>query len=276
LKNKRGNATERKAAGKAVKKTAKKAVKKRANQPARRVTAAAKRVKAARAEGTAIPATRARRGRESREGKRVRVAEIVRRLQREYPDARCSLDFRNPYELLVATILSAQCTDERVNMVTPALFRRYPTAHDLAGARTEELEELIRSTGFFRNKARSLLGMSNAVVDRHQGRIPDDMEDLVDLPGVGRKTANVVLGNAFGKADGVVVDTHVTRLSHRLGLTRQHDAVRIEDELMQIVAREDWIDIAHLFIHHGRAVCRAQKPRCPECVLADLCPSARL
>ncbi|HEX7091350.1 MAG TPA: endonuclease III [Longimicrobiales bacterium] len=207
-------------------------------------------------------------------GARERAAEIVRRLRAEYPDARCSLDHADAYQLLVATILSAQCTDERVNQVTPALFARYPTPEDLAGARQEELEELIRSTGFFRNKAKSLLGMANAVVERHGGRVPDEMDALVALPGVGRKTANVVLGNAFGKAEGVVVDTHVTRLSNRLGLTRHKDAAKIEADLMEIVAREDWTDLAHLFIYHGRAVCRAPKPRCGACVLADLCPSA--
>jgi len=215
-----------------------------------------------------------RRGRESIAAKKARAAEIVRRLRAEYPDARCSLDHENAYQLLVATILSAQCTDERVNQVTPALFARYPTAEDLAAARQEELEELIRSTGFYRSKAKSLLGMANALVERHGGQVPDTMDALVELPGVGRKTANVVLGNAFGKAEGVVVDTHVTRLSNRLGLTRHKDPVKIEADLMELVPREDWTDLAHLFIYHGRAVCKAPKPRCGECVLADLCPSA--
>ena len=215
-----------------------------------------------------------RRGRESIAAKKARAAEIVRRLRAEYPDARCSLDHENAYQLLVATILSAQCTDERVNQVTPALFARYPTAEDLAAARQEELEELIRSTGFYRSKAKSLLGMANALVERHGGQVPDTMDALVELPGVGRKTANVVLGNAFGKAEGVVVDTHVTRLSNRLGLTRHRDPEKIEADLMACVAREDWTDLAHLFIYHGRAVCKAPKPRCGECVLADLCPSA--
>jgi len=206
--------------------------------------------------------------------KKERAAEIVRRLRAEYPDARCSLDHEDAYQLLVATILSAQCTDERVNQVTPALFARYPTPEDLAGARQEELEELIRSTGFFRNKTKSLLGMANAVVEEHGGRVPDEMDALVKLPGVGRKTANVVLGNAFGKAEGVVVDTHVTRLSNRLGLTRNKDPVKIEFDLMKVIAREDWTDLSHLFIYHGRAVCKAPKPRCGECVLAGICPSA--
>jgi endonuclease-3 len=218
----------------------------------------------------------ARRARETVEQKRRRAAEIVRRLRAAHPDARCSLTHENAYQLLTATILSAQCTDERVNQVTPALFEYYPQPQDLAGAKTDELEERIRSTGFFRNKAKSLLGMANAVVDRHGGRIPDTMEELVALPGVGRKTANVVLGNAFGKAEGVVVDTHVTRLSGRLGLTRERDPVRIEKDLMKLIPRQDWTDLAHLFIDHGRAVCRAPTPRCPECVLTDICPSSRV
>jgi endonuclease-3 len=204
------------------------------------------------------------------------VAEIIARLHTEYPEARISLDFDNPYELIVATILSAQCTDERVNMVTPALFKRFSTPDHLAGARPEVVEDMIRSTGFFRNKTKSLLGMANAVVDRHEGRIPNTMEELVRLPGVGRKTANVVLGNAFGIDEGIVVDTHVTRLSNRLGLTRQQDAVKIEQDLVKIVPPEEWTDIAHLFIHHGRAVCKAPTPRCAQCVLSDICPSSRV
>ncbi|MBX6364500.1 MAG: endonuclease III [Gemmatimonadetes bacterium] len=211
---------------------------------------------------------------ESRAALRERTAEIVRRLRAEYPDARCSLDHQDAYQLLVATILSAQCTDERVNQVTPALFARYPDADALAGARTEELEALIRSTGFYRNKAKSLLGMAAALVERHGGRVPADMDALVKLPGVGRKTANVVLGNAFGMAAGVVVDTHVKRLSARLGLTAHTDPETIEADLMDIVAREDWTDLSHLFIYHGRAVCKAPKPRCAACVLADICPSS--
>jgi endonuclease-3 len=205
-----------------------------------------------------------------------RVAEIIARLHAEYPEARISLEFDNPYELIVATILSAQCTDERVNLVTPALFKRFPTPDDLAGARPAVVEDMIRSTGFFRNKTKNLLGMANAVVDRHEGRIPNTMEELVRLPGVGRKTANVVLGNAFGIDEGIVVDTHVTRLSNRLGLTRQQDAVKIEQDLVKIVPREEWTDVAHLFIHHGRAVCKAPTPRCAQCVLSDICPSSRV
>lgn len=205
-----------------------------------------------------------------------RVLEIIRRLEAEYPDATTSLDYRSPFELLVATILSAQCTDARVNMVTPVLFARYPTVRDLAGARTEDVEEIIRSTGFFRQKTKSLLGMADAVVERHEGRIPETMAELVKLPGVGRKTANVVLGNAFDTDEGVVVDTHVRRLSGRLGLTTHTDPARIEPDLMKLVPQDAWTDLPHLFIYHGRAVCKAPKPLCDQCVLADLCPSAGL
>ncbi|HEY8483448.1 MAG TPA: endonuclease III [Longimicrobiales bacterium] len=221
----------------------------------------------------AAPATESARGVAVADD-RARAREIIRRLREEYPDARCSLNFENPFQLLVATILSAQCTDERVNQVTPALFARYPTPEDLAGARQEELEELIHSTGFYRNKAKSLLGMAARLVEEHGGRVPDEMEALVRLPGVGRKTANVVLGNAFGKAEGVVVDTHVKRLAGRLGLSRASDPDRIEQDLMELVPREDWTDLAHLFIYHGRAVCKAPRPRCEACRLAELCPSA--
>ena len=214
--------------------------------------------------------------RESKETKRARALEIVARLKRVYPDARCSLDFQNAFQLLVATILSAQCTDERVNQVTPGLFKRFPEPEDMAGAKTEELEELIRPTGFYRNKTKSLLGMSNALVERHEGHVPDDMDNLVELPGVGRKTANVLLGNAFGKAEGIVVDTHVTHLSGRLGLTTETDAVKIEQDLIKLIPRDDWTLLAHLFIDHGRAVCKAPTPRCEVCVLNDICPSSRV
>ena len=222
------------------------------------------------------PQPKRRSRRESAAARRARTAEIVRRLHDEYPDAKCSLDHRNAYELLTATILSAQCTDERVNMVTPALFRRYPAPDDLAGARTEELEELIRSTGFFRNKAKSLLGMAGALTDRHAGSVPESMSELVALPGVGRKTANVVLGNAFQRNEGVVVDTHVKRVSGRLGLTSHTDPEKIELDLMALVERDEWTDISHLFIYHGRAVCKAPTPKCELCVLADICPSSRV
>jgi endonuclease-3 len=214
--------------------------------------------------------------RESKAAKRERAQEIVRRLKREYPDARCSLNYRNPYELIVATILSAQCTDERVNQVTPALFKRYPSAAELADARPEELEVLIKSTGFFRNKTKSLLGMANALLERHNGDVPSQMDALVELPGVGRKTANVVLGNAFHITEGIVVDTHVSRLSGRLGLTPQTDAVKIEEDLMPLIERDDWTILAHLFIDHGRAICKAPKPLCEQCVLNDICPSSRV
>jgi len=218
--------------------------------------------------------TRARKRGESAAARRERVREIIRRLRELYPGAACSLTHANAYQLLVATILSAQCTDERVNLVTPALFRRYPDVRALADARPEQLEEMIRSTGFFRNKTKSLLGMANAVVERHSGRVPEDMDALTKLPGVGRKTANVVLGNAFHRNVGVVVDTHVRRLSQRLGLTDHDDPERIEEDLMRGVPQEDWTEIAHLFIYHGRAICTARKPRCGECALNDICPSA--
>ena len=214
--------------------------------------------------------------RESLAAKRERVAEILGRLHAEYPDARCSLDHDDAFQLLAATILSAQCTDERVNEVTPELFSRWPNAGDLAGARPEEVEEVIRPTGFFRNKTRSLLGMAEAVTERHDGEVPADMAALTDLPGVGRKTANVVMGNAFGVASGVVVDTHVKRLSGLLRLSRETTPEKIEADLAKIVPRDEWIDLPHLFIYHGREVCIARRPRCEACVLADLCPSSRV
>jgi endonuclease-3 len=214
--------------------------------------------------------------RESKAARKTRTGEIIKRLKREYPDAHCSLTFTNPYELVVATILSAQCTDERVNLVTPVLFKRYPDAESLADARQEDVEEIIRTTGFFRNKAKSLLGMANAVVDRHGGVVPKSMDELVELPGVGRKTANVVLGNAFGINAGVVVDTHVGRVSQRLGLTKETDAVAIENDLIPLVPRDDWTIFSHLLIYHGRAVCRAPTPRQDVCVLCDICPTCVL
>ena len=207
---------------------------------------------------------------------RERAPEILRRLRDAYPDARCALDYRDAYQLLCATILSAQCTDARVNLVTPVLFQRYPTAEALAAARPADVEEIIRSTGFFRNKTRSLIGMAQALVAGHGGKVPGTMEELRVLPGVGRKTANVVLGNAFSINEGITVDTHVTRLSGRLGLTRHTDPVKIEQDLMPLVPREDWALVSHLLIFHGRRICVARRPRCPECVLADLCPSAGL
>lgn len=207
---------------------------------------------------------------------KVRSPIILDRLKHAYPDARCALDHRNAFELLVATILSAQTTDVRVNLVTPKLFSRYPNAAALARARQADVEAIIKSTGFFRNKARSIIGMAQAVVADHGGRVPGTMDELLTLPGVGRKTANVVLGNAFGLNEGVVVDTHVARLSRLLGLTRQTDPVKIEQVLMKLFPRDDWALLSHLLIFHGRRVCIARRPKCGECVLADLCPSARL
>lgn len=202
--------------------------------------------------------------------------EVYSRLAREYPDARCALHHRSAFQLLVATILSAQTTDKRVNMVTPDLFRRYPTAESLAAARPEDVEEIIRSTGFFRSKAKSIIGMAEGLVERHGGEVPATMEELVKLPGVGRKTANVVLGNAFDINAGVVVDTHVTRLSQRLGLTRETDAAKIERALILLYPPEQWTMLSHLLIEHGRQVCEARKPRCEVCVVNDICPSSRV
>jgi endonuclease III len=232
----------------------------------------------ANSRGAEIPrgSPKRRRVRESRAAKRQRAAEIVKRLHSEYPDATCSLEHRSPYELLAATILSAQCTDERVNLTTPALFDRYPTPADLAAARQEDVEELVRSTGFFRSKARSLIGMATALVEVHGGDVPREMRQLVALPGVGRKTANVVLGNAFDINEGIVVDTHVKRLSGRLALTEHVDPVKIEEDLVQLIERDEWTDISHLFIYHGRAVCKAPTPRCESCALSDICPSSRV
>jgi endonuclease-3 len=196
-------------------------------------------------------------------------------LKAEYPDARTELDWSNPLELLVATILSAQTTDVQVNRVTESLFAKYRTAEDYADSNPEELEEDIRPTGFYRNKARSLRGMANALVEKHAGEVPRTMSELVALPGVGRKTANVVLGNAFGTNEGIVVDTHVRRVSGRLGLTESSDPVKIEQELMRLVPEGDWTTFSHLLILHGRRTCKARKPDCPNCILNDICPSAR-
>jgi endonuclease-3 len=197
---------------------------------------------------------------------------VVRRLKSAFPDAECALRHENPLQLLVATILSAQCTDARVNLVTPGLFARYPTAADFAAAPIAELEKAIQSTGFFRNKARNIQGCCRALVDEHGGQVPRTLAELIKLPGVGRKTANVVLGTAFGLAEGVVVDTHVTRLSRRLGLTRQKDAVKIEQDLMRIVPRREWVGFSHRLILHGRKTCIARGPKCDLCSLADFCP----
>ena len=200
--------------------------------------------------------------------------EVFSRLKRAYPDARTELDYETPLQLAIATILSAQCTDKRVNMVTPLLFQTFPTAASLADAPPEKLEEIIKSTGFFRNKTKSLIGLGKALVERHNGEVPDSMDALVKLPGIGRKTANVILGNAFGKNEGIVVDTHVARLSHRLGLTRETDPVKIEQDLMPLFPRKDWALLSHLLIFHGRRVCEARRPKCEICVLNDICPSS--
>ena len=207
---------------------------------------------------------------------RRRTRTILSRLKREYPDAHCELDYRTPFELLVATILSAQCTDARVNLVTPALFARYPTPAALAAARQEDVEALIRSTGFFRNKAKSLIGMAQGLAAAHGGLVPGTMAELQVLPGVGRKTANVILGNAYGKHEGITVDTHVARLSTLLGLTRQTTPEKIEQDLMALVPRKDWTLVSHLLIWHGRRVCIARRPRCEVCVLNRICPSSRV
>jgi endonuclease-3 len=222
---------------------------------------------------TAKPPSRPKRPRPRGPALRAHAALVLDRLFERYPDAHCALDFSNAFELLCATILSAQCTDKRVNMVTPALFARYPDAPALAAARQEDVEELIKSTGFFRNKAKSLIGMATAVVERHGGEVPADMDSLVVLPGVGRKTANVILGNAFGRNDGIVVDTHVTRLSNRLALANGTDAVKLERALLPLFPQERWTMLSHLLIEHGRQVCDAKKPRCGDCLLADVCPS---
>ncbi|MEZ6100198.1 MAG: endonuclease III [Pirellulaceae bacterium] len=200
------------------------------------------------------------------------AAQIVRRLQRDYPDAECALRYDSPLQLLVATILSAQCTDERVNMVTEGLFDKYPTADALANLPLKTLEQEIQSTGFFRNKAKNIQACCQQLVRYYGGEVPQQMEKLVELPGVGRKTANVVLGTAFGVASGVVVDTHVGRISQRLGLTDKQDAVKAEQDLMTILPRKEWIDFSHRMIHHGRKICKARKPLCEQCGMSDICP----
>ena len=206
--------------------------------------------------------------------RKARARKIIARLKREYPDATCALHHQNALELVVATILSAQCTDARVNMVTPHLFAKYRTAADYAAADPRVLEKEIQSTGFFRNKTKSIIGMAQALVERHGGEVPQTMEELTALPGVGRKTANVILGTWFKKNEGIVVDTHVQRLTGLLKLRRQDDPVKIEQELMDIVPREDWTWFSHTLIQHGRQVCIARRPRCAECVLNRLCPSS--
>jgi endonuclease-3 len=208
--------------------------------------------------------------------RRQRLAVVVPILKQLYPQARCSLDHTSPLELLVATILSAQCTDERVNLVTTSLFKKYPSAAHYARVKQESLEKDIQSTGFFRNKAKSIRAMAQALVEQHGGNVPDTMDELTALAGVGRKTANVVLGNAFGKNVGVVVDTHVTRVANRLALTSHKiDAVKIEQDLMKIVPQDEWTPFSHLLIHHGRAICQARKPKCDACRLLPYCPAGQ-
>src|SRR5437660_11198377 len=207
---------------------------------------------------------------------RERVVQLIDAFPQVCPGARCELDFRNRLELLVATILSAQCTDKRVNMVTPALFKKYPTAKDYASAPQARLEKAIKSTGFFRNKAKSIRAAMRTIAEEHNGKVPNTMEELRALPGVGRKTANVVLGNAFGKNEGIVVDTHVARLSKRLRLTRHSEPEKIERDLMKHVPREHWTDWSHWFIWHGRRRCFARKPDCSQCEIFRICPSGKI
>ena len=209
--------------------------------------------------------------RESKQATKARAGEVLAELAKLYPDAHCALNYETPLQLLVATILSAQCTDVRVNLVTPALFARYPDAQAFADADIAELETMIQSTGFFRNKAKNIQGCCQALVRDHGGEVPGSMEALVPLPGVGRKTANVVLGNAFG-VPGITVDTHVGRLSNRLGFTKNTDAVKIESDLMELVPEKDWTIFSHRTIFHGRQVCHSRKPMCDACTLANLCP----
>jgi endonuclease-3 len=205
-----------------------------------------------------------------------RTAEVIRRLKRAYPDAHCALNHSNAFELLIATILSAQCTDERVNIVTAVLFRKYSGPADYLKVPQAELEKDIHSTGFFRNKAKNIRAACKLIVEKFGGRVPDTMDEILTLPGVARKTANVVLGNAFGIASGIVVDTHVARLSRRLGLTTNETAEKIEKDLIELVPKRNWIMFSHWLITHGRRICQARKPKCPECVLSTVCPSFKI
>jgi endonuclease III len=219
---------------------------------------------------------RSRRRKETPADRKARARKIVARLEQAYPDATCALHHGSALELVVATILSAQCTDARVNLVTPHLFAKYTSAQDYAAANPKLLEKEIQSTGFFRNKTRSIIGMAQAVEERHQGQIPDTMEELTQLPGVGRKTANVILGTWFGKNEGVVVDTHVHRISRLFKLTEEDTPEKIERDLMQLIPREQWTWFGHTLIQHGRKVCIARRPRCEECVVNRLCPSSNV
>jgi endonuclease III len=205
-----------------------------------------------------------------------RIDRIIAALRSAYPDAKTTLDFTTPFQLLVATILAAQCTDERVNMVTPALFARYPSPQAFAESDPLELEQALRQINFYRNKAKNIRDMSRLLVERYHGEVPRTMRELISLPGVARKTANVVLSNAFGDIEGYIVDTHNIRLARRLGLTKSEDPAKIEQDLMAIVPRKDWLDLSHLFIYHGRAICQARKPLCEECIIASDCPTGRI
>lgn len=209
------------------------------------------------------------------ESERQRAREIVAGLRAAYPDAKCSLDFTTPLELLVATVLSAQCTDERVNAVTKQLFQKYRSAADYAGADPETLEQDVKQTGFYRNKAKHIRAAGEVMMERYGGDVPRTMDELITLPGVARKTANVVLGNAYGIVEGVVVDTHVGRLARRLGLTESEDPVKVEQDLMALLPQADWLDLSHLLIYHGRAICQARRPLCEQCMLVALCPTGQ-
>ncbi|RLE01350.1 MAG: endonuclease III [Candidatus Aminicenantes bacterium] len=213
-------------------------------------------------------------GRESPEELRERVKKIIKLLREHYPHSRTALHYETPFQLLVATILAAQCTDEKVNQITPLLFKKYPTIADLARASQAEVEAIIRPTGFFRNKARNIIAAARSIMEEFGGEVPDRIEELIKLPGVARKTANIVLSSAFRRAEGIAVDTHVRRLAHRLGLSSAKDPNKIEQDLMAIVPREDWLDFNYLLVDHGRAVCQARHPLCNECFLRSLCPAA--
>jgi endonuclease-3 len=203
-----------------------------------------------------------------------RIGKIIRILRREYPNSRTALRYETPLQILIATILAAQCTDERVNKVTPGLFQKYPTAADFANADRATLEAEIRSTGFFRNKAKSIIGAARKIVEDYGGEVPSMMEELLTLPGVARKTANIVLSSGYGKAEGIAVDTHVRRLAGRLELSRQTVPEKIEKDLLKIVPRRDWLDFNYILVNHGRKICKARKPLCPQCAVRKLCPSA--
>ena len=234
---------------------------------------ATKTVKTAKTKAKTGPSTG-----ESLADRQARTAKIIKQLKKLYPAAECALHHNSAFELAVSTILSAQCTDDRVNMVTPSLFAKYPDAESMAKAKPADVEEIIKSTGFFRNKTKSVIGLGKALMEEHGGEVPQSMDELVELPGIARKTANVILGTWFRKNEGVVVDTHIGRLAHRLGLTWRSrdskDAVKIEQDLMEVCPRKEWTYLGHALIWHGRKVCSARKPDCENCTLADLCPSA--